>query len=101
MRKILIETTKVSNKDKGDYYDAYIGRGTPWGNPFPIRENGDDRNEVIEKYRTYFNEKITNDEDFRKGIKSLKGKVLGCHCKPLPCHGDIISNYLNSLDEDE
>ena len=30
-------------------------------------------------------------ESLRNKIKNeLKGKILGCWCKPLPCHGDII-----------
>ena len=29
---------------------------------------------------------------------ALKGKTLGCFCKPYPRHGDVISDYLNGLD---
>ena len=28
---------------------------------------------------------------------SLRGKKLGCWCKPDPCHGDVIIDYLNNL----
>ena len=32
-------------------------------------------------------------------VLQLRGKVLGCHCKPLACHGDVLADYLNSLDD--
>jgi hypothetical protein len=25
---------------------------------------------------------------------ALKGKRLGCFCKPLACHGDVIKEYI-------
>ena len=97
-RIIPVETTKVVNKDKGEPFDVYIGRGTPWGNPFAIGVEGMTREDVIAKYEEYFKEKILGDEVRRKEILSLKGKILGCHCKPLACHGDVIASYINSLD---
>lgn len=96
-RIFLLDVTKVANKDKGDYFDVYIGRGTPWGNPYPIIPGIDDRDSVIKKYKEYFYSKIENDTDFKEKINSLRGKILGCHCKPLPCHGDVIADYLNSM----
>src|SRR5688572_10622655 len=43
LKVVAVETTRVANKERGDEFDVYIGRGTPWGNPFPIGE-GADRN---------------------------------------------------------
>lgn len=83
---------KVVNKSK-DRYDVYIGRGSPFGNPYVIGRDGT-RDEVIEKYKAYFLDRIENDESFRRQVESLKCKVLGCHCKPKRCHGDIIKDYL-------
>lgn len=95
-RIINTELTKVVNVDKGDAHDIYIGRGSDWGNPYAIGFDGD-RDEVIRKYEYDF------ERDFLKSSKEdalkLKGKVLGCHCKPAACHGDVIANYLNSLDD--
>ncbi|QBC45689.1 hypothetical protein C1H71_09295 [Iodobacter fluviatilis] len=100
-RIIAVEVTEVANKDVGDKYDVYIGRGTPWGNPFPIGEDGMSREDVINKYRLYFEKEILTDPIKRKNILSLKGKILGCHCKPLPCHGDVIAEYLNTFKGDD
>lgn len=98
-RIVTIETTKVSNKDRGDEYDIYIGRGTPWGNPFAIGHDGMTREDVIEKYRIFFNDNFANNPEKLKELKSLRNKTLGCHCKPAACHGDIIADFLNSLDD--
>ncbi|MFZ2449765.1 MAG: DUF4326 domain-containing protein [Methylovulum miyakonense] len=88
--------TKVVNIDRKEPYDVYIGRGSDWGNPYAIGIDGN-REEVIRKYQYDF------ERGFLKGDKqkllALKGKALGCHCKPAACHGDILANYLNSLDD--
>ena len=73
-------------------YDVYIGRGSVWGNKFVIGRDGN-REEVIEKYRIWFEERIEKDDDFKKRTLGLRGK-LGCYCKPLNCHGDVIKKYL-------
>lgn len=99
LRLITVETTKVVNKDKGEPYDLYIGRGTPWGNPFAIGDDGMNREEVIAKFEQYFNETFLRDEQKRKDLLTLKGKTLACHCKPFNCHGDVIAQYLNSLED--
>jgi hypothetical protein len=100
IRIVAVETTKVANKDKSEPFDVYIGRGTPWGNPFPISDKGMNREQVIQKYEQYFKKTFLDNEEKRRELMSLKGKVLGCHCKPLACHGDVIARYLNSLDEE-
>lgn len=102
-RIIPVQLAKVRNKDKEEKYDVYIGRGTPWGNPFPIGigGTGDDRETVIEKYQQYFSEEILTDSEKQKALLSLRGYRLGCHCKPLACHGDIIAAYLNSYEDEE
>ncbi|MDO7926620.1 hypothetical protein Q6A51_07500 [Pseudomonas sp. KFB-139] len=35
-------------------------------------------------------------EKFDENIERLRGKTLGCHCKPSAYHSDAITNYLNS-----
>ena len=84
--------TSIVNKYKSSY-EVYIGRGSIWGNPFVIGKDGS-REEVIEKYRGYFNNKISNDSLFFNETLNLKNKILGCFCKPLACHGDVIVEFL-------
>ena len=68
-------------------YDVLIDRRTKWGNPF-VEDRHGTREEVIEKYHKW----ITQGEGKRllKDVHELKGKRLGCWCKPLSCHGDIL-----------
>jgi hypothetical protein len=70
-------------------YDVYIGRPSKWGNPFSEGKDGT-RAEVIEKYREY----IMSNKELLDQLDELEGKVMGCWCKPLPCHGDILIELL-------
>lgn len=80
IRKRMVVNCKV------DPYDIFIGRGSPWGNPFLIGIDGN-RHEVIEKYRA----KVLGDSNMVDKIRrELKGRVLGCYCSPLPCHGEVL-----------
>lgn len=98
-----IEVTEIVNKERTEDYDAYIGRGTPWGNPFHVgkQEGQFDRDEAIERYKEHFKDNILHDPSKKRGLFGLRGMRLACHCKPLNCHGDVIAGYLNSLDPDE
>jgi len=75
-------------------YDIYIGRGSIWGNPFVIDKDGS-RDEVIQKYHNWL---LSSTEaiKLREQIHTLKGKILGCWCKPKRCHGDILVEIANS-----
>ena len=82
--------TTVINVNSGQPYDVYIGRGTIFGNPFKVGVHGN-RKEVIRLYK----EMLLSDHELLESIKELSGKVLGCHCKPKACHGDVICEILN------
>lgn len=89
---------------KTDKYDINIGR-TPgkknhYGNPFIIGKDGN-RNDVCNKhiywllgYRKYKNIEPERRQWILEHLEELRGKVLGCFCKPLKCHGD---NYVKIL----
>lgn len=84
-------------------YDVYIGRAGHGedgyvGNPFRLLP-GMNRGATLNRYRSYFYERLRTDAEFRRRIHALKGKRLGCFYKPYPCHGDIIKEYLDTLDE--
>ena len=87
---------EVLNKNRGGV-GVYIGRGSVFGNPFVIGKDGN-RAEVIEKYRQWFLEKIS-DPSFRRAVWALEGKKLVCFCAPLPCHGDVLKWWLEMEEE--
>jgi hypothetical protein len=95
-----VEVTKVVNREKGEPYDIYIGRGTPWGNPYHVGTGPGrySREEAIRLYREHFERTILSDNRKRNALFALRGYRLGCHCKPLACHGDVIAEFLNSTD---
>ncbi|WP_198292399.1 DUF4326 domain-containing protein [Burkholderia glumae] len=99
-RVIPLRITTVRNQTKEEF-DVSIGRGGPWGNPFKIGHGpgGLSREEVIRKYKEYFEEEILPDQQKHAALLSLRGYRLGCFCKPEACHGDIIAAYLNSYVE--
>jgi hypothetical protein len=80
------------------YIIGRAGRGQSghFGNPFLLMNNAA-RGSTLEKYREYFYKRIETDPEFKEMIHALKGKRLGCFCKPHPCHGDIIAEYLESI----
>ncbi|MCK4445689.1 MAG: DUF4326 domain-containing protein [Candidatus Marinimicrobia bacterium] len=111
-----VETTVVNLNN--ETYDVYIGRGREkptnmltegikpgeegWlGNPHPIgwcdicRESHT-RAECIEKFKQDFYNKLNSDLELRKAVLALKGKRLGCYCKPKACHGDVIKEWIES-----
>lgn len=72
----------------------YIGRGTPWGNPFILGPDGN-RNEVCDSFEKYAIWRF----NFQPGwLAFLKGKNLYCHCVPLRCHGETL---LGIIERDE
>lgn len=80
----------------------YIGRGSPLGNPFPIKEGFSTREQVIEKYEDHFRGLIaSNNKDAIQALDHMESIVRGgenlyleCFCAPKACHGDIIKKYL-------
>ena len=36
-----------------------------------------------------------SNKELMNKIHELKGKVLGCWCAPLPCHGDTLTDLAN------
>jgi len=70
---------------KREPFDVYIGRPSKWGNPFVVGVDGS-RDEVIEKYEEW----ILNQQELVAALPELRGKVLGCWCAPLSCHGDVL-----------
>ena len=82
---------------KREEFDVYIGRGSRWGNPYSHKEGTlaehvvGSRTEAIQKFEEY----LLSNEELMASLPDLKGKTLGCRCKPKTCHGDILLRYAN------
>lgn len=64
--------------------DLCIMRPNKWGNPFEIGVDGT-REECIAKYRIHIPRSA-----LIRDLHELAGLALGCGCKPLSCHGDVL-----------
>lgn len=84
-------TTRVVHVN-AEPYDVYIGRPSKWGNPYKIGIHGS-RSEVIAKYRAY----LLRNSRLMSSVRELKGKTLGCYCKPEACHGDVLAEFAERL----
>ena len=82
---------------------VYIGRAgrrhpipeSKWHNPFRLKDPKDlaKRLEVIRLYK----EEHLPGSGLLDQIHELENKILGCWCKPLPCHGDVLAELANQL----
>lgn len=105
--------TKVVHCKK-EAYDIYIGRGglcMHFGNPFShlpiskadVRVSG--RTEAIRRFKSWLLGESDNDVAQERrtwilnNLDSLRGKILGCWCKPLACHGDVYLELLERRGE--
>jgi hypothetical protein len=98
-------------------YDMYIGRrfggATPhahFGNPFSHKTGTlasvvlETREAAVNAYRQWLlGEAYEHVEPVRRrwilnNLHLLKDKVLGCYCKPLACHGDVLIELIQSKD---
>lgn len=89
-----------------DEENVYIGRrgivfvdnvrypltDSPFANPYKVSKNLP-RGEAIRMYREHIIQKIKTGE---ADLESLRGKTLGCWCKPEGCHGDVLIELLES-----
>lgn len=66
---------------------VYIGRGSPYGNPFVIGKHGT-RDKVCDRFEREVLPTLN--------VELLRGKDLVCYCAPMRCHGDSIMKKLNN-----
>lgn len=83
---------------KKDPYDIYIGRGSKFGNPYSHLPNSaapfpvETREDAIRLYEEW----IRSQPELMEAVKKeLRGKILGCWCAPLACHGDVLIRISN------
>lgn len=91
--------TKVVNM-RHESYDVDISRNSKWGNPFSHKKGTlakfvvSSRKEAIEAHYNWV--KFGGGKHLLDELEELRGKSLGCFCKPKLCHGD---NYVRLLNE--
>ena len=80
-----------------------------WANPFKIGRDGT-RDDVLCKYEKLLRDKLyTNDVNkatdaastYKEDLLKLDGKILGCWCKPEPCHGDVLLKLIEELKQEQ
>lgn len=93
-----VRTVVVNRRREG--FDVYIGRPSIWGNPYSHRAGtkalyrvGTVR-EAIEAYERW----IHTQPQLLSLLPTLRGKALGCWCKPGPCHGDVLVKLVEELE---
>jgi len=65
---------------KGTIMERFVIPQSIWHNPHKSKNPTGD-------FKTYI---TTKNQELLKRLPELKGKTIGCWCKPKPCHGDII-----------
>lgn len=82
-----------------------ISRTSMLGNPFPMA-NESERAEVIAKYHKYLGHQWNHQTDVWKAVKALAERAangehlaLQCWCAPLPCHGDVLVQAIEWIND--
>jgi len=96
----MVTVVKTRREWNGYNCTHYIGRAwagfncSPFHNPYHVGLDGN-RNEVILKFADYWY--ASEQKRLRERALFILGptSILGCWCKPLACHGDIIAGYVN------
>jgi hypothetical protein len=78
----------VTNPETGNM-ERFPKTGHVFQNPYIIGKHGT-REEVLQKYNTYIQEKLNKNPELVKELLLLKNKNLGCWCYPEMCHGNIL-----------
>jgi len=77
-------------------------KDSDWCNHFKIKKGSSTREMVISEYEKHIRSKLSSDKSLRnKLVTELRGKTLGCWCKPEACHGDILIRLLQELSESD
>lgn len=73
----------------------YPYRQSKWANPFNLKTLT--REESLARYETHIRDMINKDPNAKKELLALRGKNLGCWCKPETCHADVLVKLINEL----
>jgi hypothetical protein len=81
---------------------VYVGRPSPWGNPYSIGEDWIidpdqppmTREDTVELFRTHVAMTTSRHPDF---LAPLVGRDLACWCDlSVPCHADVLLELANA-----
>lgn len=98
--------TRVVNLRR-EWFDVYIGRAGKgydgyFGNPIARGYKCSicgfvhmSASSTLPCYEQHFHYRL-RDVEFRRRVLELKGRTLGCFCKPARCHGDIIAAWVDA-----
>ena len=89
---------KVGNRRRGDR-GQYVGRPSPLGNPFVMRDESQ-RDAVVDAYARWLEARMREDGPERAEIERLAASpdgTLVCWCAPLRCHADVISQWIERV----
>jgi hypothetical protein len=84
-------------------YDVYVGRGSGWGNDWShlaqslAKYRVASRDEAIRKHAEWF---LSQENMVEQVRRELRGRVLGCYCAPLACHGFTLAAVANASERD-
>lgn len=86
----------------------YIGRGSPLGNPYSSKDSKHDvvqvdtSDEAISNFDSDMRSRRLTDHAYKalneiKEASRVAPVTLVCFCKPNPCHGDSIRQFLEEI----
>ena len=79
---------------------VYIGRGSMWGNPYPIGSQWGTRDDVCNLFESYFKAQYEAGNIAKEDLAALFGRPLVCFCAPARCHGETILRYVEMAKRD-
>jgi hypothetical protein len=101
-RSTRVVNIRGTHRETAPVYEVYIGRQcnmggwnltqSKWYNPYSVGADGN-IDQVLLRYRDHILQSPLYYE-----IEELRGRVLGCWCKPNRCHGDVLIAILDAID---
>lgn len=82
---------------------VYIGRPSPWGNPYSHKDDTlakyvvDTREEAISAFRRWIEQIVQLDPSAFDEL--LDATALVCWCAPNSCHGDVLAEWIETRRE--
>lgn len=82
----------------GRGFDGYFGNPVRAGRTCPeCGRTHEFAGSTLDCYERYLDRRLAEDPEFRRRVSRLRGKRLGCFCKPALCHGDLLAARADAL----